>query len=367
MFVMGLMAEPALAVELSGQYTNLLFQTRNSLGQGKTTDLNRMRFKLDDEWNGRQGKLRVHLAYDHEVLWGGMVADPLIRTALQRPDSTWLDASATLSQRSQLNWQHKLYRGWVAYERGDLSIKAGRQRIAWGSGRIWNPSDRFNPVQPTALELDQKLGVDAALVQWNYSNSGYVLAVEAPARLAYGLSHKAALKWQDTWGAFDVSMLLGRIGKEQVLAFDVTGNLADAGVRLEWMQARNTSDGAYGQIVTGLDYTWNNSWFSNGLYTAIEYFYNGAAGKLARFDRLNGLSRHLLGAQFAYDLTPFWRIEMLVLSDVQRSAWFTSPSLTWSFIENIDIQAFAQLPQGAAESEFGHLDALYALRLDWYF
>ncbi len=363
------------AVEFSGQYTNLLFQTRDSLVQNRTTDLNRLRLKLDDQWYG--GALRAHLAYDHELLWGGMVADPVISAGLQRPDATWLDASATLSQRSQLNWQHKLYRGWLTYDAGAVSIKVGRQRIAWGSGRIWNPSDRFNPVQPTALELDQKLGVDAALAQWNYSNSASVVAVVGAGRPAYGVSRKAALRWQDTWGEFDVALMLGRIGNENMFAFDVTGNLADAGVRLEWMQAKNASEGVYGQLSTGLDYTWSNSWFPNGLYGAIEYFYNGAAG--FRFgavglnpnrlnpNRLNSLSRHLLGGQLAYDLTALWRFEALLISDLQRPGWFVAPALTWSIFENIDIQAFAQLPQGGADSEFGRFETLYALRLDWYF
>ncbi len=366
-----LLSEVAIAAEFSGQHTNLFFQTRNSLGQNKITDLNRLRLKLDDEWHGKRGSLRIHVAYDHELLWGGMVADPLVHAALQRPDATWLDASATLSRRSQLDWQHKLYRGWAAYDAGDFSIKAGRQRIAWGSGRIWNPTDRFNPVQPTALELDQKLGVDAALLQWNYSGNGAVLVVAAPARPAYAVSRKSALRWQDTWGEFDVAVMLGRIGGDDIFGLDLTGNLADAGVRLEWMQAKNAAEGSYGQLSTGMDYTWNNSWFPSGLYTAIEYFYNGAAGGASRgllnLDRLNSRSRHLLGGQLAYDLTPLWRIEMLMIADLQHPGWFVVPALTWSLAEDVDVQCFAQLPLGGGLSEFARFESLYALRLDWYF
>jgi len=365
----GLWGDNASALELSGQASSLLFQTRNSSGQEKTTDLSRLRLKLDDEWGGSRnyGLLRAHLAYDQELLWGGMVADPVVHAGLLRPDATWLDASATITDRSQMNWQHKLYRGWLAYDVGDWSMKAGRQRIAWGSGRIWNPTDRFNPVQPTALEPDQKLGVDAAVLQWNYSDSAALMLVEAPARAGYGLEQKTALRWQDTWGEFDVAVMLARIAKESMIGVDVTGNWADAGVRLEWMQAKNARDGVYSQLSTGIDYTWMNSWFSNGLYTAIEYFYNGAAGLLPSLDRLNGVSKHVLGGQVAYDLTPLWRAEMLVMMDLQHSGWFVAPSLTWSLAEDIDVQGFAQLPQGGAGSEFGGFKSLYALRLDWYF
>jgi len=359
----GVLSEKAVAVEFSGQYSTLLFQTRDSAGHNRITDLNRMRLKLDAE----QGAWRVHLAYDHESWWGSMVADPVLATGLYQPDATFLDASATLVQHPQFNWQHKLYRGWLAYDTDVLSVKLGRQRIAWGSGRIWNPTDRFNPVLPTALELQQKLGVDAALGQWNYSDSAYLLAVIAPARMAYRTSRKSAVRWQDTWGEFDVAMMLGRIGNEDMLGLDVAGNLADAGVHVEWMQAKNRREGDYGQITAGLDYTWNNRWFSNGLYTAIEYFYNGAAGMLFNPDRLNGFSHHLLGAQLAYDLTPLWRAELLLIDDVQYSSWFVAPSLTWSMAEDIDLQCFVQWPKGHAMGEFGRLESLYAVRLDWYF
>jgi len=355
------------AVEFSGQYSNLLFQTRDSFGNSRTTDLNRLRLQLEGDRDVGSGMFRVHLAYDHELLWGAMVADPVVSAGLNRSDATWLDLTAHLAQRQHSNWKHALYRGWLSYDLAEVSLKVGRQRIAWGSGRIWNPTDRFNPVQPTALELDQKLGVDAAALQWNYSNSAYLLAVASPASVANGAKQKLALRWQDTWGAFDLSLMVGRIENESMFGLDVTGNLADAGMRIEWMQARNLREGGYGQMVAGLDYTWNNSWFPNGLYTAIEYFYNGAAGLVVSQDRLSGFSNQLLGAQLAYDLTPLWRAEMLIILDMQKSASFVVPALTWSAFENIDLQCFAQLPQGEADSEFVRFESLYAVRIDWYF
>jgi len=359
-----LLASPVSAVEFSGRYTNLMFETRNSLKQNRTTDLNRLRLEM----GGAAGAVRFHLAYDHEILWGGLVADPVVAASLHRPDPTWLDASASISQRSHLNWQHSMYRAWAEYDAGQVSMKLGRQRVAWGSGRIWNPTDRFNPVDPTALEIDQKLGVDAGRLDWNYSGQGSLMAIAAPARSSYHTSRKLALRWQDTFGEFDVALMGGRINHENMFGMDVTGNLGDAGVRLEWMQARNALDGSYAQLVTGIDYTWQQAWLPNGLYMALEYFYNAAAGstRLQR-DRLNSRSRHQLGGMLGYDLSALWRLDLLLLADMQHQGWFFSPALKWSAMENVDISIFAQLPQGGGASEFARFEPLYAVRADWYF
>ncbi|MDQ6996198.1 MAG: hypothetical protein Q9M82_01910, partial [Mariprofundus sp.] len=225
-----------------------------------------------------------------------------------------------------------------------------------------------NPVQPTALELEQKLGVDAVRMAWNYAANGSLIAVAAPARPSYQTSRKLALRWQDTFGEFDVALMGGRISDENFFGLDVTGNLADAGVRLEWMLARNPAEGTYAQLTAGIDYSWINNWFPNGLYLALEYFYNGAASSLSvAQDRLNSRSKHLLGGLLGYDLTSLWRFDLLLISDVQQGGWFVAPSLKWSAAEDVDITFFAQLPQGGGASEFASFEALYAIRADWYF
>ncbi len=369
--LLGLLSQPAAALELTGQYENLLFATRDSRKQQQITDLNRLRLKLD----GENGPLRLHLAYDHELLWGGLVADPPVAAALRRSEPTWIDAEAALYRRARINWRHTLYRGWVEYDAGGVNLRLGRQRIAWGSGRIWNPTDRFNPVQPTALESAQKLGVDALRAAWNYGGNGSLIAVLAPGRAAYAASRKAALRWQDTFGEFDLAISLARIGAEHMLGVDLTGNLGDAGVRLEWMQGSllpGNRSGSYGQLIAGIDYTWQSRTLPNGLYMALEYFYNGAAAPFATLlpaagDRLNSRSRHLLGGMLGYDLTPLWRGELLLIVDPGHGGSFIAPSLKWSLREDLELTLLAQLPNGRGVAEFAGFEPLYALRADCYF
>ena len=355
----------AAAVELTGQYTNLAFQTKNSSQREVVTDLQRLRLTLADEreaWS-------YQFSYDHELLYGGLVRDPVFRTQLNTPDPTWADLSAVLGRDRSSYWRHTLYRGWIAYRAGDWQLTLGRQRIAWGSGRIWNPTDRFNPVQPTALEQEQKLGVDAADLTWRYSGFGAVQLVAAPGRASYGTSRKMALRWHDTLGGVDMALLGGRIGDENVAGLDLTGNVGDAGARLELMQSWQGPRGSYAQLSTGIDYTWTTDWLPNGLYLAAEYFYNGAPGisLTAQPDRLQSLSRQLVGLLAGYDLTPLWRLDLLGIADVTRRGWFIAPRLTWSVVENVDLSFIGQWPGGRPDAEFARYNRLLAARLDWYF
>jgi len=358
------MAQPLHAMEISGEYRNLLFETDNTAGRNVVTDLNRLRW----QWRGMTGAWSWQVSYDHEWLYGGLMRDPLFRRQLEQPQSTWLDTAAIISSSASHIWQHQLYRGWLRYEDGPWRLTAGRQRIAWGSGRIWNPTDRFNPVQPTALEPDQKLGVDAVDGQWRYSGFGGIEMVAAPGNHFSGTSRKLAVRWADIWENRDVAVMAGRIGSEVVAGFDIAGNLGDAGYHMEWMQSWRGMSGRYSQVSAGMDGTWVNDWFPAGLYLAAEYFFNGAPlGHLFRAtDSLQSISHHLFGGMVGYDLTPLWRLDMLLLTDLEQNSWFAVPRLSWSARENLDVTWIVQWPTGH-NGEFAAFSRLLAMQLEWYF
>ncbi|PCI45274.1 MAG: hypothetical protein COB41_01975 [Proteobacteria bacterium] len=362
-----LTAHQAQAVELSGRYTNLLFQHKDSRNQYVTSDLNRLRLTVD----GGEHAWQWRLSYDHELLYGGAVRDPAFAQLRQRPDPTWLDLNANIVHSASIDWRHNLYRGWIQYKAEAWDVVLGRQRIAWGSGRIWNPTDRFNPVQPTALEPDQKLGVDAAYMTHSYSDFGSIQLVAAPPQSNRALNRKWALRWQDTIEQTDMALWLGEVGEERVLAVDVTGNVADAAARLEWQQSWGGKQGGFGQLVVGIDGTLTGQLFTEGLYVAVEYFYNGLAGlhakQLIQSDILQSNSRQLLGMLMAYDLTPLWRTELVWLLDLEKPSMFIAPSLRWSVSDNMDATIFSQLPTGSAGSEFSGLNELFAVKLEYYF
>ncbi len=360
------MATSAQAIELSGNYKNLFFHTKDSLQVPLNTDLNRLRLVAENTGT----HLSWHLAYDHELLYGDLIASPDYQALANIPERTWLDAQARLSSGQRHDWQHDLYRGWLKLEYHLFQVTAGRQRIAWGSGRMWNPTDRFNPVDPTALEPTEKLGVDSLFGEYEFSDFGAVQLVMAPGRASRNVSRKLALRLRDTVSEVDYAMMLGLIGRERVFGIDATTNLWDGGIRLEAMHARVKGGASYTQAVFGYDYTLTSNLFPAGLYLLAEYFFNGSPEQrriASNMDRLNSRVRHQLGLSAGYDLTPLWRLEGIYIQDLSKGSRFFSPSLTWSVEENVDISLFAFLFSGGSTSEFGLRSNLYALQIEVYF
>jgi hypothetical protein len=355
------------AGELGGSYRNLFAVTRDSLGNDIVTDFNRLRLELE----GVAGAWSWLVTYDHALVAGGFVESPDFAPVEAIPEPTALDATDAIAGGRRFEWRQRVYRAVLAYDWGGGKVSAGRQRIAWGSGRLWNPTDRFNPVAPTAIEPEEKTGVDSAFGELRFGQFGALQGVAAPGRGSRNVRRKLAIRWRDTVGELDYAVLAGRIGDETVLGLDLAGNLWQGGIRLEALLGRPEESRRYAQLAAGYDYTLATDLFPAGLYLLAEYFYNGGAlGALPPplpSDRLESRNGHFLGLSAGYDLTPLWRLDGLMIWDLTGRSLFLSPQLSWSAAANLDVSLFAQLFAGGAGSEFGAFENAFFLRLELFF
>ena len=121
--------------------------------KGVTQGLTRLRVRLDGVWSPR---LSATLTWDNEFRVGTL--DTLFGDA--RPVETFLGWEDEVhwfglgSARDHRRWITRIYRGFVRYEGEPVELRVGRQRIAWGVGRIWNPTDRLSFVPPLSIEPD---------------------------------------------------------------------------------------------------------------------------------------------------------------------------------------------------------------------
>ena len=204
---------------------------------------------------------------DTELLAGSFLssADFRFGNAIERP--TLLDLDWVVSSDSNHQLRQSLFRAHVSLYLDNLQITAGRQRIAWGTGFVWNPTDILNPVNPTTIERDEEGGVDAVYAVVPLGALSQIEAVWAAGREA-GLSSYAA-RASFNVGDYDIGFMGGYFRESWVLGGDIAGYLGDAGLRSEWALRVPKSGAAQLRATLNADYN-----FASGLYAVAEFHYN---------------------------------------------------------------------------------------------
>lgn len=175
----------------------------------------------------------------------------------------------------ECNIYAKLYRLYGGYEDNKNRVVIGLQNISMGVGRIWTPTNLFNPKNIYALEPDETFGV-AALSYTRHLNETSQLSIVASQKAGhtfkYGARYKAFLDFAD------VAVDAVRSDDTKMLGVELEGNLGDTGVevRAEGAYIKSTLNSASGveekeffQGIIGADYG-----FVNGVTLIGEALYS---------------------------------------------------------------------------------------------
>jgi hypothetical protein len=336
------------------------------------------------------------LVYDHEVVAGHLATlENGLGAAFAGP--SLMGAEGTIATGRHAVWSHLLYRGYVTAEVGPLQASVGRQRIAWGEGRLWTPIDRLNAIGPLAIEADQSRGIDAIDLRWNFSGFDYLELVWAPAR--HRRDSRYAARWHGVLLNTDWSLLGGVIEEAPTAGFDAARNLGDAALRLEavWADPERkvlefgapapSEPDDFWQVVVSLD---TNLDIGTGLYVLVEHLYNGnalgfgsgLAGPLLPLFQPPGVpaspdkfgtsqvvsrARHQSGAQLGYDITPEIRGDALALIDWSGGSAVLFPSLVWSPSGSLEVALGVQVGVGPKRSEYGDRGSLGYVLVEWFY
>lgn len=364
------------------------------------SSLTRLRVRVDARATEQWSALVV---YDHELRAGRLET---LEAELRRGLATQQihDLSTTFVDTEHVEWSHGLYRGYLQYEGEHLEVTLGRQRVPWGVGRLWNPIDRFNAIGPLAIEPEQSAGVDAARVRWRFSGFTYLEAIYA---LGEGSLDRAyALRLHGVLHDVDYSMMGGVFEEAPTAGFDLAMNLGDAAGRIEVVWTHPTRDVRpfgtlherplpdYWQVVVSVDHDFD---LGSGVYTLLEYLYNGnalgfgrgrAGAALGFFEEsddplprspvpgsadLLGQSRvasageHLTGLQLGYDLLSDVRGNFVTLVDWEGRSLSFFPSVVYSPYGWLELTLGAQLFTGPRQSEFGTAEPMGFLIAEAFF
>ncbi len=121
---------------------------------------------------------------------------------------------------------------WLDWVKDKFEVTVGRQRIAWGTSWVWNPTDLFNPQSPLDFDYEELPGTDAVRFQYY---TGPVTKVEAAVRPAKSMDRviAAGLVSLNRWD-YDFNLIGGIKNNRWVVGGGWSGDILDAGFRGEF-------------------------------------------------------------------------------------------------------------------------------------
>lgn len=290
-----------------------------------------------------------------------------------------LSPSTVRGQVFEMTWEahrstrwtidHGVDRLFIRTMVGNVDLTVGRQRIAWGSGRIWNPTDLFNPLNPARFSKIEKDGVDAAAATVRLGDLSDLTAVWNPQRdrtSSFGFRARA------NWRTFDLAAIGGRFDDVWVVGGDLTGAVMDAGVRAEvicGIPLFGTAD-EYWRATVGVD-----NQFTGRLYGLIEYHFNGTGSSTPSAYNLIGLmrgeilqvGRHYVALQGSYLLHPLVSLQAGLVRNLNDRSGYAGGTVTLSITDEASVAVGGQFTFGDAFTEYWYYPRSYYLRGDWYF
>lgn len=313
----------------TGQLTDTFFQD------------NLLHNRLNFSWFAHK-HLTVKAELRNRVFYGEWIkANPGYGKLVSDANNDYFDLSVLLVDRPAIVVHSMLDRLYLEYVRDKWEIRAGRQRVNWGIGNVWNPNDLFNAFAFTDFDYEERPGADALRVKYY---TGFASSVEGVATMAnsFGAATLAGL-WRFHAGSYDFQILGGRYGREWVFGGGWAGNLGNAGFKGEFTAFKKAFSATW-----GLDYT-----FSGGTYMNLGYLYNSNGSTRSDIAGLFSFElsarnlypyRHALFVQATHPFHPLVNGFMAVIySPVRVHPLFLNPGITWSIATNWDLDMIGQL------------------------
>ncbi len=313
------------------------------------------------------GNTLVALEYEVDAL---MLSGPLLFSP---------DIGQTNRQMFNLRWNyalndnilfsHFLDRFYLRHELSFGEITIGRQRVAWGTGRVWNPTDLFSPINPATFDKIEKDGADLLTMKFFLGNFTDLTLVYNPR--PRGEAHNAGMRFRSNWQTYDFSLIAGRFDRRSVLGGDFAGNIFLAGFRGEAIYAYdNDRDERFFKGILGLDYQ-----FTSKLYALLEYQHNGQGSRQPRdYDipallegEVINLGKNYLIGQAVYQIHPLISGSVGYSQNLDDESGFVNLSLQYAMKDYLDFNLGGQMFNGQAFSEYGFYPNAIYLRGTVYF
>lgn len=331
--------------------------------------------------------LSAALEFRFRAFYGGSVKkipgySKLIQTKRDFVDLDWLIWNSKTSigyleaDRLYLNWELK-----------NFQMTLGRQRIAWGTCWVWNPTDIFNPLNVLDFDYEELPAADVVRLQY-YTGAvskieiSYKPAKENNKQILAGLI--SINKWE-----YDFNFILGYKFNKWLTGFSWAGDISDAGFRGEVLFTEKnrsvpvvlandptvvTSVSKFNQSTVSFslsgDYTFESSFY---IHTELLFNNHGVTENTFYFQQAAQTAGMLSAArwsfyqEFAYNFSPLVRGNIFSIINPSDGSFVVIPSVSYSVITNLDFFANIFFFEGNSSTEFGVYGTAMYLRLKYSF
>jgi len=260
----------------------------------------------------------------------------------------------------------------IQYQSDDLRFKLGRQPINSATTFYFTPNDFFAPFAAQAFFRTYKPGVDAARLDWQWSDHSQLSLVSV---LDYELDLKQPTGWQTSpdWSEtayllrastltdnFEFGLVAATISGDDIIGFDFQGEMFDwFGLRgeghLRFADEANIDRDA--QFSLAIDKRWQNT-----LTLRLEHFYQRSGAKNSddyQLISLAGSNNFYLARNYTavganYEFTPLWFGDAVWLFNHQDTSKLLALYSTYSLSDESELSMGINIPIGK-QPEFGQL------------
>ena len=265
---------------------------------------------------------------------------------------------------------HRIDRLALKFRAANWGVTVGRQAVSWGSGRVFQPMDLFNPFAPTAVDRDYKAGDDLLLVERLFADGSdlQLLAVgrrDDEERFT-GQAGSLAAKWHTFLGEGELELLAARHIADQVYGATVRWPVKGALLRSDVVATRLRDGDWELSAVANIDYSL--MWGERNAYLFAEYFHSDFGVhelpdqivmlpealrlRLQRGELFN-LMRDYLAAGGSVEWHPLWNHSVTIIANLHDASTLLQTQVTFEPGDHQRLEFGAVVPLGNKGDEFG--------------
>jgi hypothetical protein len=295
-------------------------------------------------------------------------------------DPGFIDMNVNLINEKSIIFNSMIDRLFLSFEKGNLNVTAGRQRINWGRSIVWNPNDLFNTYSYFDFDYPEKPGADAIRLQY-YTGPSSKLEMAVKADSSEKITAAALYKF--TLKNFDLQLIAGMLNENDYVAgFGFEGYAGPVSLRGEYSylhpKTHPTDTSGLSVVSISADYL-----FPNSLSLQAEFLYNQqiAGSGIRNFMQYYSEPLNVKNLSFTeyniflganYPINPLFTAGISVMYYPEIDGFFIGPNLAYSIAQNFEFSFTGQTFSGefpginSGQVEQSRLTIAF-LRLKWNF